>query len=107
MLRRECQNSTSIELQKLTSGPNYSDADRILGRVSLLQAQSVADACYDAKTSDKPSDFSKPSGDEYELRESFIAPYTRTRNSTSETTTLLSVILLGAAVVCFWRAAGH
>ncbi len=105
MLRRECQNSTNIELKKLTSDPNFSEADRILGRVSLLQAQSVADACYDAQPSDKPSDFVKPSGDEYKLRESFIAPYKPTRSSTAEATTLLSAILLGTAVICFWRAA--
>ncbi len=107
MLRRECQNSTNVELKKLTNDPNFSDADRIMGRLSLLQAQSVADACYDAQPSDKPSDVRKPSGDEYALREHFVAPYTSTPSSTKEATTLLSVILLGAAVVCFWSAAAH
>ncbi len=114
MLRRECQNSTSVELKKLTGDPNYSDADRILGRVSLLQAQSVADACYDAQPSDKPPAApSKPSGpaNDLAIREAFqglvYAPYTSTRSYSYESTTLLSVILLGAAVVCFWRAAAN
>ncbi len=110
MQRRECSTSTNVEMKKLTSGPEFSDIDRIMGQVSLLQAQSVADSCYDAQPSDKPSDVAKPSGPfdakEFALHEPFIAPYKSSRRSpTSEATTLLSVILLGAAVVCFWRAA--
>lgn len=101
--RKECENATQVELTKLTHDPLYSEADRIFGTVKQLQAQSVADACYDAKTSDKAS----VSGD-FALREKFQlqpAPYMSTRTSSAEATTFLSVMLLGVAVVCFWRAA--
>jgi hypothetical protein len=111
MLRRkECENATQVELTKLTHDPMYSEADRIFGTVKQLQAQSVADACYDAKTSDKAGDIAKLSGD-FALRERFLgttlqpAPYTSAISPSMEATTLLSVILLGTAVVCFWRAA--
>jgi hypothetical protein len=96
-------------MKKLTSGKETSDIDRMFGSVKLLQAQSVGDSCYDAQSSDKPSDVIKSSGvinpNDFALSEGFIAPYTPSRSSTSESATLLSVILLGAAVVCFWRAA--
>lgn len=111
--RRECENATHVELTKLTHDPNSSDADRIFGSLKLLQAQSVADSCYDAKTSDKSSDIAKLSGGSkaFALRESFMtrpfhpAPYRTNQGVTYQTTTFLSVMLLGAAVACFWRAA--
>lgn len=109
MLRRkECENTTQVELTKLTHDPAYSEADRIFGTLKRLQAQSVADACYDAKSSDKASDNAKLSGD-FALREKFQsqlqpAPYMSSRSASSEATAFLSVMLLGVAVVCFWKA---
>lgn len=109
MQRPECKTSTSVELKKLTSGKETTAIDRMLGSVKLLQAQSVADSCYDAQSSDKPGDAMRSSGvinpNDFALSEGFIAPYTSSRSSTSESAKLLSVMLLGAAVVCFWRAA--